>query len=83
MNPKKLSEYDEINRIKEGVTNSEDSIEQIKAIYALAHYGNKAIRPITEVMESSVDDAVKLFGYKSIHKIKAHSLDQTNSGPTL
>jgi hypothetical protein len=64
-----------------------DSTEQIKAINALAHHGNKAIQSITEVMESSGDDAVKLFGYKSIHKIKAHTLahtlDRTNSGPTF
>ena len=78
-----MSEYDEINRIKECAINSVDSIEQIKAINALAHHGNKAIYPITEVMESSVDDAVKLFGCKSIHKIRADSLDQASSGPTL
>lgn len=82
MNPR-LSEYEEINGIMECAINSVDSTEQIKAINALAHHGNKAIRPITEVMESSVDDSVKLFGYKSIHKIRTHSLDQINSGQKL
>ena len=49
-------------------------IEQIEAINALAQYGNKAISSITEVIESSEHEKVKILGYKAIQKIKTHPL---------
>lgn len=67
-----MSEHDEIKRIKETAIHSLNSTEQIEAINALAQYGNRAILPITEIIESSVDDKVKTLGYKAIHKIKTH-----------
>jgi len=69
-----LSEGDQLNRIKETAVHSVNSIEQIEAINALAQYGNKAISSITEVIESSEHDKVKILGYKAIQKIKTHPL---------
>jgi hypothetical protein len=69
-----LSEGDQLNRIKETAIHSVNSIEQIEAINALAQYGNKAISSITEVIESSEHEKVKILGYKSIQKIKTHPL---------
>jgi hypothetical protein len=40
----------------------------------LSRYGNKAISSITEVIESSEDEKVKILGYKAIQKIKTHNL---------
>jgi len=70
-----MSEGDQIKKIKESAIHYVSSTDQIEAINALAQYGNKAISSITEVMESSNDDKVKILGYKAIQKIKTHALD--------
>lgn len=70
----KLSKEDQIKGIKDAAIHSINSTEQIEAINTLSQYGNKAISSITEVIESSEDEKVKILGYKAIQKIKTHNL---------
>ena len=69
-----LSDENQINKIKESAIASIEPLEQIKAIDMLASYGNRAILPITEVIESSNNDQVKKHGYIAIGEIKTHPL---------
>ena len=69
-----LSDENQLNKIKESAIASTESLEQIKAIDMLASYGNRAILPIIEVIESSNNDQVKKHGYTAIDEIKTHPL---------
>jgi hypothetical protein len=69
-----LSEENQIEKIKRSAIASIGPVEQIKAINTPAAYGNRAILPIIEVIESSSNGQVKKHGYKAVQEIKAHSL---------
>jgi hypothetical protein len=69
-----LSEENQIEKIKKSAIASIEPLEQLKAINTLAAYGNRAILPIIEVIESSTNDQVNKHGYKAVQEIKTHSL---------
>jgi hypothetical protein len=65
-----LSNEKEINEIKEVAISSIDPEEHKQAINALSGYGNEGIIPITEIIDQSLDEEVRLHGYKTIERIK-------------
>jgi HEAT repeat protein len=65
-----LSEEEQIRKLKEVAIYSSLVNVRKAAIDALAAYGERAIPAITEVVEYSVTEEVRVYGLQTIKKIK-------------